>query len=309
MAFDLKKFYEELDRCYAAYDLEQTERYLKEQQEKAQESGSWIPQNNGCPSCVPEMEPNLDYVAVCNELACFYRGLSRFEEALETFSLAQKELESLYRNHTAEYATLLLNKAGTYRYMGAFQEALDTFRQADRIYASLDGTDPGVLAGLYNNIGLVYLDRKRPREASDYFRQAMEKLDLCDSCEVERGTTWNNLAVALDQLGKREEADSAVTQAAEILSVLDGGKNPHYPMVLNTRGFFAFRDGRYEQALTDFKESLGKIRLIYGENVEYAAGCGNCAEVCRKLGRNQEAEAWEKKKQSVEQAIAAGQGK
>ena len=80
-------------------------------------------------------------------------------------------------------------------------------------------------------------------------------------------------------------------------------------MVLNTRGFFAFRDGRYEQALTDFKEALGKIRLIYGENAEYAAGCGNCAEVCRKLGREQEAETWEKKKQSVEQTIAAGQGK
>lgn len=303
MAFDLKQFYDQLDAYYAKQDLEQTEAFLKEQQEKAYEKGNWIPQNEGCPSCVPEMEPNMDYVAVCNETACFYRGLSRWEESLEAFSLAQKELDSLYRNHTADYATLLLNKAGTYRYMGKLNEALDTFRQADRIYANLEHTDPGVLAGLYNNIGLVYLDRKQPREAADYFKQAMEKLNQCEDCEVERGTTWNNLAVAMDQQKNREEADAAVEEAVAILSNLDGGRNPHYPMALNTRGFFAFRNGQYELALADFKEALGKIRAVYGENAEYAAGCGNCAVACRKLGREDEAGMWEWKMKQVEEKL------
>lgn len=300
MAFNLKKFYEELDQHYAAHDLEETENFLKEQQKKAYDSGAWIPQNNGCPSCVPEMEPNMDYVAVCNETACFYRGLSRWEESLETFALAQKELDSLYRNHTAEYATLLLNKAGTYRYMGQLKEALDTFRQADRIYASLDAVEPGVMAGLFNNIGLVYLDLKKPREAADYFNQAMEKLDLCEDCVAERGTTWNNLAAVYDLNGKTDEAETAVEKAVEILAKLDDGMNPHYPAALNTRGTFAFRRGEYEQALEDFKQALEKTRLVYGENVEYAAGCANCAVVCRKLGREEEADLWEERQREAE---------
>ncbi|RHP47580.1 tetratricopeptide repeat protein [Clostridium sp. AF32-12BH] len=303
MAFDLTKFYKELDTCYAEHDLEKTERFLKEQQKKAYESGAWIPQNNGCPSCVPEMEPNMDYVAVCNEMACFYRGLSRWEESLETFSLAQKELESLYRKHTAEYATILLNKAGTYRYMGKLKEALEHFLQADRIYAGLDYKDPGTLAGLYNNIGLVYLDRKQPREAADYFRQAMEKLDQCEDCETERGTTWNNLAVAYDQKGEREKAEEAIEEAIQILQQLDGGMNPHYPAALNTRGTFAYRKGNYEQALADFEEALQKTRMVYGENTEYASGCANCALVCRKLGREDEAKKWEEKQREIEEKL------
>lgn len=299
MAFDLQKFYQELDQHYAAHDNGATECFLTESRDKAYEEGLVIPVNDGCPSCVPPLEPNMAYVAVCNEMACFYRGLSRWQESLDTFSLAQQELESLYRQGSAEYATVLLNKAGNYRYMGDLDQALEHFTRAAGILEAGRGAGKGVLAGLYNNIGLVYLDRREPQQAVEYFLRALPLVSEAPDQIVELGSTWNNLAAGYQAMGQKTEAGQAIENAVAILSELDCGTNPHYPAALNTRGTFAFYEGNYEQALDDFTEALDKTKLVYGKNVEYAYGCDNCAAVCRKLGREPEAAAWAERGRQV----------
>lgn len=80
--FDLTDFYKRLDGFYDAHDLIAIEQFLKDSREKAQAAGAPLPFNDSCPSCAPAVEPNMDYICVCNEQACFYRGLSRFEECL-----------------------------------------------------------------------------------------------------------------------------------------------------------------------------------------------------------------------------------
>ena len=292
MAFDLERFYRELDAHYAAHDNREVEKFFRKSQEAAYNSGMAFPANDGCPSCVPELKPNMEYVAVCNEMACFYRGLSRFTESLETFELAKKELESLYCQNTVEYATVLLNMAGTYRYMKETDCALKYFTDAAKILEQQKDSPSSVLAGLYNNIGLVYLDRQEPGQAIGYFEQALSLVSAAPEQIVELGTTWNNLAVGYDALGKQTEAKMAVQNAVAILSELDDGVNPHYPAALNTRGTFAYRAGEYDQALADFTQALEKTKLVYGENIEYTYGCDNCAAVCKMLGHSEEAEQW-----------------
>ena len=95
MAFDISRFYQDLDACYGNHDNAATEAFLKKSRDVADRAGAPMPVNTGCPSCVTPLEPNWAYVSVCNEMACFYRGLSRFSESLEVFELAQKELESV----------------------------------------------------------------------------------------------------------------------------------------------------------------------------------------------------------------------
>lgn len=299
MTFDLDRFYRELDEHYAAHDNEATERFLKSCRSRAWQEGLADPIPGGCPSCTPALEPNMPYVSVCNEMACFYRGLSRFQDSLDCFTLAQEELESLYLQNTPEYATILLNKAGTYRYMGDLDHALDHFSKSARILETDHKGKPEVLAGLYNNIGLVWMDKQEPWKALSYFRQALPLVTANDQQIVEQGTTWNNLAAACNALGQRDEADEAIQNSIRILSKLDCGVNPHYPAALNTRGTFAYQAGNYEQALTDFLEALEKTRLVYGENIEYAYACNNCAAVCSRLGRDKEAKEWTAKFQAV----------
>ncbi|MGN0157627.1 MAG: tetratricopeptide repeat protein [Brotaphodocola sp.] len=277
--FDLEQFYANLDEHYAAHDNQATEIFLLQSREMALNS---------------LQKPNMAYVSVCNELACFYRGLSRWNESLETFSLAQQELEFASCQGTEEYATVLLNKAGTYRYMRDLDSAISLFRQAADILEITDGRKE-ILAGLYNNMGLVYLDLRNPNQALSYFHKALLIVQEYAHQIVEQGTTWNNLAAAYQAAGDQEKAKEAAAHAVSILSKLDCGVNPHYPAALNTRGTLAYQEGRYEQALADFQEALEKTKLVYGENVEYACGCENCAAVCRKLGKNAEAEVWMQK--------------
>lgn len=300
MAFDLNQFYRQLDEHYAAHNNAATEQFLKDSRTRAYQEGLADLLPSGCPSCATPLEPNMAYVSVCNEMACFYRGLSRFQDSLDTFALAQKELESLYLQNTAEYATILLNKAGTFRSMGDLDGALEHFSRAARILEADRKGSPRVLAGLYNNIGLVYLDQKNPSEALSYFSRALPMVSENPEQMVEQGTTWNNLAVAYDALGQRARADEAVNHAVAILSGLDGGTNPHYPASLNTRGTFSCRAGRYEEALKDFKEALEKTKLVYGENMEYAYGCHNCAMVCKKLGREEDSRMWLEKSSKIQ---------
>lgn len=313
MAFDLERFYRELDEHYAAHDNEAVEDFLKKSREKAYEDGLVMPVNHGCPSCVPTLEPNWNYVSVCNEMACFYRGLSRFQDSLDTFSLAQKELESLYRQNTPEYATVLLNKAGTCRYMGDLKQAMEYFRKAagilERASESSESETGGkapdrqILAGLYNNMGLLYLDMKEFQDAVSCFQKALPLVEADAGKITELGSTWNNLAAAYQALGEREQAGKAVDCAITILGGIDDGKNPHYPAALNTRGTFFFHAGEYEAALGDFREALEKTKMVYGENIEYAYGCDNCAAVCWKLGRGKEAENWYRKGAEIRKCL------
>lgn len=305
MAFDLNRFYRQLDEHYAAHDNTATEQFFKDSRQKAYQDGLADPLPAGCPSCAPPIKPNMAYVSVCNEMACFYRGLSRFQDSLDAFARAQEELESLYLQNTAEYATILLNKAGTCRYMGDLDSALEHFSRSARILETNQKGSPQILAGLYNNIGLVYLDKKNPSEALSRFRQALHIVSENPEQIVEQGTTWNNLAVAYDALGQRVQADEAVEHAVAILSGLDCGTNPHYPAALNTRATFAYQAGRYEEALKDFENALKKTRLVYGENIEYAYGCNNCAMVCEKLGMDENARIWREKSHKVQTEISA----
>jgi len=303
MSFDLSFFYQQLDKSYAALDRNATEAFLLDSREKARASCKPELIRDGCPACAPQIGPNNGLIAVCNELACFYRGLSRWQQSLEAFTEAQQELEQYYLTDTLQYATILLNKAGTYRYMKQPQQALELFEQAERILSRQKNVPEGVLAGLYNNTGLALLDLGRPQEGLVRFQQALRLISGDASAIVEQGSTWNNLAAAYRNLGQLEQAFDAMDHSISILEKLDGGRNPHYPAALNTRGICHYQQGAYEAALTDFSAALEITALVYGENIEYAYGCDNCAAACKKLAQYEKAQAWQEKAKAIRERL------
>ena len=303
MPFDLPRFYQKLDESYAAMDRAATEAFLLSSREKARMDGEPEILRDGCPACAPSVSPNAALIAVCNELACFYRGISRWEESLEAFTQAQQELEMYYQVDTVQYATILLNKAGTYRYMGHAGEALDLFQQAEIIMKHQMGVSPDVLAGLYNNTGLALLDLGQPQEALERFQLALSLIENNDAAIVEQGSTWNNLAAAYRGLGQLTQALEAMDKSVAILEKMDCGRNPHYPAALNTRGIFHYHQGAYEEALADFTAALEITALVFGENIEYSYGCENCYAVCSKLSRPEEAQAWLDKARAIRERL------
>lgn len=295
MAFDLNHFYTQLDDCFAQRDNDLVERYLRSALDEAKMAGL----SQTLDSADGKRDANLAYVAVCNELASFLRGLSRFDESLAVYDAAKTELQGHGQGQSENYATVILNEAGCWRYMQKPQKALELFLEAADILSQAPEAQPQVLAGLFNNIALVYLDLKDPEKSRVFLNQALEICEKTLGMMQELGITWNNLANTYYALGLKEEAFNASNQATRILGAIFDGQDAHYPAALNTRGILYFREGNYAQALEDFEQSMGKTRQVFGENVDYMITCSNCALCCRKLGREEEAQKWEEKQKEL----------
>lgn len=95
----LQNIYEKLDELYTTGKQAEVERFLI--------------------SSADEIRPisgefNPHYVAVLNELASFYRGRSQYDSSKEVFSEARDMIYAFLGEHSVEYASVLINVAGTY---------------------------------------------------------------------------------------------------------------------------------------------------------------------------------------------------
>lgn len=295
MAFDSKTFYDELDSYYSKYDNAATEKFLLNCLENVESS---VYLASGCCSCGDGecsddkelSEGERDWIitrsqgliAVLNELACFYRGLGRWEDCMKNFDRLRKEMESCGLEETENYALVTLNLAGAYRLMGKFDEALGAFVKAGKLIEK--SGDPYALSSLYNNTGLVYQDMKEFARAAESFEKAIELMPKTPENEAEIATSHNNLAMAYYGAGEQEKAEAALEKALDIFSRIDGGMNPHYAGGLNTKALFAFNKKDYAAAVKLFEQAVEKTRLIFGENHEFVIGCRNCALACSRLG-------------------------
>ena len=315
MSFDAQAFYEELDRHFAAFDNAATEKFLLETLDNVENS---VYLQAGCAccgdgDCNDEGEKELTeaekewivsrsqgMIAVLNELACFYRGVSRFDESLDTFARLKKEMEDCGLTGTDNYALVTLNLAGAHRLMGKYDEALDAFDEAGRILAANGQNDPYSLSSLYNNKGLVYQDKKDFAQAAAHFEKALELMPRTEENKAEVATALNNLAMAAWNCGEREKAEKALDEAISIFKDLDGGMNPHYAGALNTKAIFTYNNGAYEEAAKLFELAVEKTKLVFGENREYAIGCRNCSVAWDKAGNAAKAKEYADKAAAAE---------
>ena len=302
MSFDTKSFYAELDGYYSRYDNAATEKFLLESLDNVENS---MIISAGCSCCGDgdcgdgEEQPlsaeekewivsrSQGMIAILNELACFYRGVSRWPECIDAFTRLKTEMEQCGITGSDNYALVILNLAGAYRLMGDFEKALATFAESRKILDANGKNDPYSTASLYNNEGLVYQDMKDFAKAAEHFEKALEYMRLVPDNDAEIATSLSNAAMAYYSAGNMEKAQKMLDESLAIFSGLDGGMNPHYAGGLNTKALFAFNAGDVELAAKTFELAIEKTRLIFGENREFVIGCRNCAFAYSKLGNEE----------------------
>ena len=307
MAFDVNKFYEDLDAYYARYDNAATEQFLKDSLAMSEEY-MIIP--SSCGSCDDHCdrtgEEKYDQlsdhekewiincsdtrIAVLNEMACFYRGISQWDKCLTAFDAVKAELEIRGMQHNSAYAVVILNMAGAYRLMGKLDEALAAFKEAETILLAASNTSDYELAGLYNNTGLVYQDMKDLEKAAECFEKALTFLEKVPDNDAEIATNRANLAITYYNSGKRDQAIECLNTAIAMFDNMDGGLNPHHAGALNTKAVMLFNAGDVAGAAETFVKATEKTKLIFGENKEYAVGCRNASLAFEKLGDSEKAE-------------------
>ena len=295
--FDAQKFYDELDKYFAGYNNEATEAFLKEELEKANNIGMILGVSSSCPTCNIGNEGELSdeerelilqrsqaRISVLNEMACFYRGISKWEPCIDTFLELMAEMEFSGLDHTEQYALAVINMAGAYRLLGKFEKSLELFEKAAGILKECGCTNDYDWASLYNNTGLVYQDQNNLSKAVEYFEKALEYTRKVEDNEAELATALANLSLAYYRINESKKADQTITESLEIFQTLDGGLNPHYAGALNTKATYCYLAGDYAQAVENFKKAVEQTKLIFGENKDYISCCRNCSAAMSKLG-------------------------
>ena len=306
MAFDINKFYAELDAHYARYDNAATEQFLKDSLALSEEY-MIIP--SSCGSCDDHCdrtgEEKYDQlsdhekewiincsdtrIAVLNEMACFYRGISQCDKCLTAFDAVKAEMEIRGLQKNSAYAVVILNMAGAYRLMGRFNDALESFKEAEAIMNAANNATDYEFAGLYNNTGLVYQDMNDLANAAECFEKALTYLEKVPDNDAEIATNRANLAVTYYNSGNRDKALHCLNTAIEMFDNMDGGLNPHHAGALNTKAVMLFNAGDVAGAAETFIKATEKTKLIFGENKEYAIGCRNASVAFEKLGDTEKA--------------------
>lgn len=307
MAFDINKFYEDLDAHYARYDNAATEQFLKDSLAMSEEY-MIIP--SSCSSCDDHCdrtgEEKFDQlsdhekewiircsdtrIAVLNEMACFYRGISQWDKSIAAFEAVKEELENRGLQNNSAYAVVILNMAGAYRLMGKFDTALEAFKNAEAIMQASKNTSDYEFAGLYNNTGLVYQDTKELAKAAECFEKALTYLEKVPDNDAEIATNRANLAVTYYNSGDKAKAIECLDKALAIFDTLDGGLNPHHAGALNTKAVMLFNSGDTAGAAETFEKAIEKTKFIFGENKEYAIGCRNASMAFDALGNKEKAD-------------------
>jgi tetratricopeptide (TPR) repeat protein len=264
-----KKFYSSLDAVYESETPCSIEGFLTEQ------ASLYAHENNGI---------NDAYLTCLSELGSYYRGVSRYEEAITVFRKVDSIIISLFGESSAERSVNLNNLAGVYRMIGKSDEGLELFLQSIHICESLPKRNNYIYASALNNTSLLFQLKEDYEKAVSYMLASIKLLEDLPDVKNELATAYSNLSFQLNCKGEKDEALKLINKSIELFHALPE-KGDHYAAVLNSKGVLIAEQGRYVEAQEAFLEALSIIKENFGENADYGKTCRNMARV---LVRNKE---------------------
>lgn len=269
----MDQFYQQLDQLFQEGDLSKIEHFLIGSMEDLRARGE---------QAYPEL------AAVMNELAGFYRGISRYAESERYFMESFALLEKMGMGKSVSAATVLLNNAGNCRLSGRYDEALKFFLQAKEILEEIGQTTDYAYTSLLNNIALVYQELGEHEKALQYSEQALAVMRRYSAAEHEIATTLNNMAAIRISMGQLDEAQRLIDEA---LAIYDGMPqlNVHHAAALGTQAMLWFFRKEYARAIEAYLKSLEMTRHFFGDNMESAMIHQNLARVYLSAGEQENA--------------------
>jgi len=192
------------------------------------------------------------------------------------------------------------NRAAIYNLMGwahlrqsRVQEALVAFEHSLRLCQGIGSREQEAWA--LNNLGMAYLRLGDPVKARDTHQAAMT-IRREEGLRLLEGRSLHNLAEVLVTQGHWRQADKYLRDSETIARELDDQIGLSY--VMYTRGLWEKGQGRLEQALSAFRQSLA-LRKAIGSYALVADAQWALSDTYRLVGN------WLKAAEHAEQAAAA----
>ena len=228
-------------------------------------------------------------IAAWNELGSLYRGTSRFPQSLSAFEQSLSLAETVFGSAKSEYATILVNMAGTCRLAEDYERAIELFKQAIAIYLGAGEDNSYLYANVWNNLSLAYRDAGQLERAMSCLEQALSIMEGLSGYRQELAITYNNLAILAHATGDRARTAFCLNRAMEEFDACADEENVHYAAGLNSLASVLYSSGAYEQALEAFQKSAQYTLHFFGKNLEYAITYQNMSRVYEAMNQPQQA--------------------
>jgi tetratricopeptide (TPR) repeat protein len=215
---DSGKFFERLDELFKQDDPGAVESFMLKSLSELAHS-----RQNGSPECA----------SIMNELASFYRGVSRYNESAEYFRRALDTLEQNGMNHSPQYAIILMNLAGMRRLLGQPAAAMEIFLKAKSMLEDAGHEHSYEYSSVLNNLSLAHQDAGEFEKACELASAALDYMRRSAGMEHEIATSLNNLANIRLRQEKIDAAETLVSEALEIYESMTE-KNSHHAAALST---------------------------------------------------------------------------
>jgi tetratricopeptide (TPR) repeat protein len=255
----MNDFYGELDKLYSAGDTASVEAFIL-----------------SAISAAPDGSP--ERAGLLNEIAGFYRGISRYPESEASFEQALGIFEAAGMGASPEYATVLLNFAGLYRIIGQSDKAIGLFKDAGRKLEDAGARESYAYVSIINNLALAYLDKGEHEAALEHACSALELMRGGLGQAHEIATSLNNIAAIRMRMNNLEAAEKLISESLAIYEAMPE-PDVHHAAAIATKAAIKCRTGDYFGALEGFKQALELTGRSFGENIEFAACRRNIADV------------------------------
>jgi tetratricopeptide (TPR) repeat protein len=286
---EVATFYDQLDKLFETGQSGKVDEFLRQSLVEAEET-----------------RDSHAVVSVLNEMAGYYRSVSRFQESIAAADRAVSEARALGLDRDASFGTTLLNAATAYRAAGQNERALSIYQEVLSIYErQLKPGDP-LFASLYNNMSSVHMAGGRLDEAALLLKKALDSLTPLADCRTEAAIVRTNLAVICLKCGKNDDASLLLEQSIAVLGEKSSNQSrhdPHYAAALNAMAEVHYKSGKFGLAVVTYQMALAQIEENFGRNLDYAVTCDNCALAYRALGDSAQADICRRVAEGIKTAV------
>lgn len=176
------------------------------------------------------------------------------------------------------------------RAQGRLDETQVALEDALRIQRKTFGNRHPLIANTLNSLGMLAFSRRQPAVCEAHFREAAaiyDEFGLSDTPPA--ATAANNLATALVQLGRYDEAEPLMRHALEVHLKLVGERHPLVMSDLNTIGQLEMRRGNHASAIEHAKRAVAIVDSGAAPAREGAYAHVSYAAVLNRAGRQRDA--------------------
>ena len=251
LAMNLDMFFYQLDKLFESNDLELAEEFMREAISMCKERGDIAGE-----------------IAICNELAGFYRAVGRFDEAFEIYEQALTAIESINSRGSEGHGSTLINMATTYTMIGDFDKALNLYEEASKIFSADDYAADERLATMYNNMSFIYQEKGDYEKAEEILNSALYILNAAEESEIDKAITYTNLSHLYIAMEKIPEAKVAVKRSLDLFIENGGLSNPNYSAAVGVLGQIYYIEEKYDKASALFKQAMTLTERDFGTESE-----------------------------------------